>query len=95
MALQIAAGLVLFGGVFFFLAGTVGLLRFPDAHSRLHAVAKSDTLGLGLVVAGLCLLNPAPAVIAKLLLIWCLAMASSSAAAYLIAGTVDESEQNR
>ena len=35
-------------GVFFFLAGTVGLLRFPDALSRLHALTKADNLGLGL-----------------------------------------------
>ena len=35
-------------GAFFFLAGTVGLLRFPDALSRLHALTKADNLGLGL-----------------------------------------------
>jgi len=40
-------------GAFFFLAGTVGLLRFPDTLSRLHALSKADNLGLGLVVLGL------------------------------------------
>lgn len=40
-------------GVFFFLAGTVGLLRFPDSLTRLHALTKADNLGLGLVVLGL------------------------------------------
>jgi multicomponent Na+:H+ antiporter subunit G len=40
-------------GAFFFLAGTVGLLRFPDPLSRLHALTKADNLGLGLVVLGL------------------------------------------
>ena len=40
-------------GVFFFLAGTVGLLRFPDTLTRLHALTKADNLGLGLVVLGL------------------------------------------
>lgn len=40
-------------GAFFFLAGTVGLLRFPDTLSRLHALSKADNLGLGLVVVGL------------------------------------------
>ena len=40
-------------GVFFFLAGTVGLLRFPDALTRLHALTKADNLGLGLIVFGL------------------------------------------
>jgi len=40
-------------GAFFFLAGTVGLLRFPDTLTRLHALTKADNLGLGLVVLGL------------------------------------------
>ena len=35
------------------LAGTVGLLRFPDALTRLHALTKADNLGLGLIVLGL------------------------------------------
>jgi multicomponent Na+:H+ antiporter subunit G len=33
-------------GAFFFLAGTVGLLRFPDSFTRLHALTKADNLGL-------------------------------------------------
>ena len=41
------------GGVFFFLAGAVALLRFPDTLTRLHALTKADNLGLGLVVLGL------------------------------------------
>ena len=40
-------------GVVFFVAGTVGLLRFPDPLSRLHALSKADNLGLGLVALGL------------------------------------------
>ena len=40
-------------GVLFFLAGTVGLLRFPDTLTRLHALTKADNLALGLVVLGL------------------------------------------
>lgn len=40
-------------GAFFFLAGTMGLLRFPDTLTRLHALTKADNLGLGLVVVGL------------------------------------------
>jgi multicomponent Na+:H+ antiporter subunit G len=41
------------GGVFLFLAGTVGLLRFPDSLTRLHLLAKAHNLDLGLVVRGL------------------------------------------
>jgi multicomponent Na+:H+ antiporter subunit G len=40
-------------GAVFFMAGTVGLLRFPDSLTRLHALTKADNLGLGLVELGL------------------------------------------
>ena len=53
LALDIFSVLAIGSGAFFFLAGTVGLLRFPDALTRLHALTKADNLGLGLVVAGL------------------------------------------
>ncbi|WP_258934164.1 monovalent cation/H(+) antiporter subunit G [Nesterenkonia pannonica] len=38
-------------GALFFTAGTVGLLRFPDVRSQLHALTKADNLGLGLMLA--------------------------------------------
>jgi len=40
-------------GVFFLLVGSIGLIRLPDFYSRTHAVGKSDTLGIILVVLGL------------------------------------------
>src|SRR5262245_22449818 len=39
-------------GAFFFLAGSIGLLRFPDTLSRLHALTKAVNVGLGLVILG-------------------------------------------
>lgn len=69
----------------FFLAGTVGLLRFPDVHSRLHAITKTDNLGLGFLVAGLALQAGSAAVAVKLLVIWLLMLLGSATAAYLIA----------
>ena len=33
-------------GLFFFFAGAVGILRFPDFYSRLHPAGKLDTMGL-------------------------------------------------
>jgi multicomponent Na+:H+ antiporter subunit G len=52
-ALDIMTIAAVSSGAFFFLAGTVGLLRFPDALTRLHALTKADNLGLGLVVLGM------------------------------------------
>jgi multicomponent Na+:H+ antiporter subunit G len=74
------------GGVFF-LAGTVGILRLPDAHTRLHALTKADNLGLGLIAAGLALQSDGIAVVAKLAGIWLLALVASSTSCYLIAGS--------
>lgn len=73
-------------GVMFFLAGTLGLLRFPDTHSRLHALTKADNLGLGLVVLGLLFQADDMFVAGKLLLIWALALLTAGITAQLIAG---------
>ncbi|HYX03732.1 MAG TPA: monovalent cation/H(+) antiporter subunit G [Reyranella sp.] len=72
-------------GLFFFLAGTVGLLRFPDSLTRLHALTKADNLGLGLVVLGL--LPQASGLLAglKLVAVWVLVQLSSATVAQIIA----------
>ena len=72
-------------GAIFFLAGTVGLLRFPDSLARLHALTKADNLGLGLIVLGL--LPQADGLLdaLKLLLIWFLVLLSGAAVSQLIA----------
>lgn len=44
-------------GIFFLLMGTIGLLRFPDFYTRMHAAGKCDTLGSLLIVTGLALHN--------------------------------------
>ncbi|WP_455235024.1 monovalent cation/H(+) antiporter subunit G [Thiogranum longum] len=43
----------LLGGAFFVLVGAIGVLRFPDFYSRLHAVGVCDTMGAGLIILGL------------------------------------------
>jgi multicomponent Na+:H+ antiporter subunit G len=77
--------LAVVAGAVFFLAGTVGLLRFPDTVSRLHALTKADNLGLGLVVFGL--LPRAGGVSAglKLICIWLLALLAGATVSQLIA----------
>jgi len=48
----VAGGLVC-AGVFFLLTGAIGLIRFPDFYTRMHAAGKCDTLGSLLVLIGL------------------------------------------
>lgn len=83
--IEVASAALLFIGAFFYFAGTVGLLRFPDVYARLHALTKADNLGLGFVLAGLALRAETLAAALKLLLIWPLALAASAAVAYAIA----------
>ena len=75
-------------GVFFYLAGTVGLLRFPDALSRLHALTKADNLGLGLIVLGLLPRSTSPLAALKLVAIWALVQLAGATTAQLIGRAV-------
>jgi len=76
---------LLIAGACFFLAGTLGLLRFPDVYTRLHALTKADNVGLGLMVAGLALQSETWAVAGKLVLIWLLVLLAGASVANLIA----------
>ena len=71
-------------GAFFFLAGTVGLLRFPDSLTRLHALTKADNLGLGLVALGLLPRAESTLSALKLIVIWALVLLSGASTAQLI-----------
>lgn len=84
-ALDLLTILAVSAGAFFFLAGTVGLLRFPDQLTRLHALTKADNLGLGLVVLGLLPRAYSLAGGLKLVLIWLLALLAGAVASQLIA----------
>ncbi len=72
-------------GMFFFFAGTVGLLRFPDVFSRLHALTKADNLGLGLIVLGLLPQMPSIFDAIQIVLTWILVMITGAVVSYLIA----------
>ena len=45
--------LFMVGGLFFFTAATIGLLRFPDFFTRLHSIGKGDTLAVLLSLVGI------------------------------------------
>ncbi len=92
MTLAEAAGLGLMAlGAGFFIAGTVGMLRFPDAVSRLHALTKADTLGLGLVVLGAMVMAATPGAVLRLGLIWICVALAGALGAQLIAAFVRRS----
>ena len=88
LALDILSIVAIGAGVFFFLAGTVGLLRFPDALTRLHALTKADNLGLGLVVLGLLPRTGSLLLALKLIAIWALVQLAGATVAQLIGRAV-------
>jgi multicomponent Na+:H+ antiporter subunit G len=53
----IGSALILVGAVFLFSAG-LGLLRMPDAYTRIQAGTKASTLGNMLVLIGLAFYHP-------------------------------------
>lgn len=82
---DVLSSLLLIAGAGFFLAGTVGLLRFPDVYTRLHALTKADNVGLGLMVMGLILRAESWTAAGRLLLIWGLVLLAGASVAHLIA----------
>jgi multicomponent Na+:H+ antiporter subunit G len=72
-------------GAVFFLAGTVGLLRFPDALTRLHALTKADNLGVGLIVLGLLPRVDGILGAIKLVAVWLLVLLAGAMVSQLIA----------
>ena len=72
-------------GILFFLAGVVGLLRFPDALTRLHALTKADNVGLGLIVVGLLPQAGSALEALKLVLVWLTVLLAGATVGQLIA----------
>ena len=71
-------------GVFFLLLGAIGILRFPDTYTRMHAAGKCDTLGALLVVSGLAVHHGVSLESAKILFIAVFIFLTSPTANYAI-----------
>jgi multicomponent Na+:H+ antiporter subunit G len=53
MLLDLLSALLILSGLFFFFGAVVGLVRFPDFYTRMHAAGKGDTLSTLLITAGM------------------------------------------
>ncbi len=87
--IELLSVLLLVLGGFFYFAGTVGFLRFPDVYCRLHALSKADNLGLGCVLLGVALQAESLVLALKILLIWPLVLVASAGVGYAIARRAD------
>lgn len=82
---DMSSALCLLLGAFLCLSGGVGIIRFPDFYTRMHAVGVTDTLGAGMILIGLMLQNPGGLVILKLLVILLMTIFISPVASHALA----------
>ena len=86
LVLDVLSWICLLGGAIFLLIGAIGVLRFPDFYTRLHAVSICDTLGAGLVLLGLMLQGGLSLVTVKLLLMFYFMVFTGPTAVHALAG---------
>ncbi|MBU3142051.1 monovalent cation/H(+) antiporter subunit G [Clostridium sp. CF012] len=82
---DIIVTIFLFGGLFFFMVGTLGIIRFPDVFTRAHSAAKCDTLGAILCLSSLVVLEGVSLVSLKIILILVFVWIANPTATHLIA----------
>jgi len=83
--LDIASWVCLLGGSFFGISGAIGLHRFPDFYTRMHATGVTDTLCAALVLFGLMLQAGSTLLVAKLFLTLALLLLTSPTATHALA----------
>lgn len=90
--LEYVSWFFLLGGAFFCIVGGIGMHRFPDFYTRMHASGVTDTLGAGMLLIGLIFqeaLLPGMSVLnmGRLLLILFFLYLTSSTATHALAKT--------
>ena len=85
LLLEAASTLLLAAGCMFTLVGAIGVLRLPDVYTRLHAAGVVDTLGAGLLLAGLVVHAGFSLAAGKLLLILVFLWLTTTAACHALA----------
>ena len=68
-ALTVLTWALLLSGSFFLVTGALGMVRLPDVFTRMHAAGMADTMGAGLILAGLCVYSGANLVTLRLILV--------------------------
>ncbi len=85
MVIGIGSALCLLLGSFLCLSGGIGIIRFPDFYTRMHAAGVSDTLAASMILIGLMLQNPEMIVMMKLVMILLMTLFISPTASHAIA----------
>ncbi len=91
MVWDVLSWISIVGGLFFIVVGSIGVLRFPDVYTRLHAAGMTDTMGAGLVLiglsfqSGLSFESGAWLITVRLLMIWAFLLFTSPIATHAVA----------
>mgnify|MGYP000011006431 CR=1 FL=1 len=85
ITITISSGFFLLIGSFLCVSGGIGLLRFPDFYTRMHAVGVTDTLGAGMILIGLMILSTDFLVFAKLVMVLLLTLLIGPTTSHVLA----------
>ena len=88
--LPLGGAFCLFGALLC-IAGTVGVLRFPDIYTRLHAASVTDTGGAGFLLLGMALMAPGWLVLVKVVCILVFLVLTSVTASHALANAAHSS----
>ena len=76
---------LLLSGAFFLVTGALGMVRLPDVFTRMHAAGMADTMGAGLILAGMCVYSGVNLVTVRLLLVLAFVWFTSPIATHALA----------
>jgi len=93
MILEVLSAILLVGGGFFALIAGLGLLRFPDLLSRMHAATKASGAAFALILAAMVLRLPGWEIGIKAAVALFLAFLTLPVAAHLLGGTAARRNQ--
>ena len=82
---EVISWAALLTGGFLVITGSIGMLRFPDLYTRMHAAGVTDTGGAGLVLFGLMLQAGLTIVTVKLALILWFLLFTGPVASHVLA----------
>lgn len=88
MFVDVLSGLMLLSGCFLIFTGALGVLRFPDTLSRMHAAGVSETMATVLILGGLMLLAGWSLVLLKLVMVLLFLLFTSPAASHALAKAI-------
>ena len=83
--ITIASAVMLLAGCFLVFTGALGVLRFPDTLSRMHAAGVTETMAASLILGGLMLLAGWSLILLKLIMVLLFILFTSPTASHALA----------